>query len=228
MLNDTQKLFMIKAVQLKNKQGLDAVTWLQGCSNLTEDEIDSILTACGIEYTPSLDNVKAKKYKELSAICQKNIEYGVDVDINGVSEHFSYDTVDQSNIDDLMALVEKTGLAQPYHCDGGNCKLYTVEQVIAIYIAEKTNKAIQTTYFNQIREMIKNEYVTDNDIELVKGITWGMELAGVYLENYNAMLAQSQEIIKAIISKVNTMNTLENTDNVADDTSSTTATEEVA
>lgn len=200
MLTSAQKNLMQRAISLKIKREEDVVNWLQSMKNITENEIEELLSHFDIQYTPSLDSVKSKKYAELSAICQAKIEEGISIEIDGVEEHFSYKTVDQNNIDDLSSLAIQTGLDQPYHADGGNCKLYTPEQILNIYIAQKTNKAMQTTYYNQLREMIKNEYVEDTDIETIKAITYGTELTGSYLENYNAMLAQSQEIINAVVA----------------------------
>lgn len=200
MLTSAQKNLMQRAISLKIKREEDVVNWLQSMKNITENEIEELLSHFDIQYTPSLDSVKSKKYAELSAICQAKIEEGISIEIDGVEEHFSYKTVDQNNIDDLSSLAIQTGLDQPYHADGGNCKLYTPEQILNIYIAQKTNKAMQTTYYNQLREMIKNEYVEDTDIEIIKAITYGTELTGSYLENYNAMLAQSQEIINAVVA----------------------------
>ena len=144
MLNDTQKLFMIKAVQLKNKQGLDAVTWLQDCDNLTEDEIDSILTACGIEYTPSLDNVKAKKHKELSKICEERILAGVDVDINGLTKHFSLTEHDQLNLFGKQVQLASGADQLEYHAAGQECRNYSTAEM---QIIPKT--AISTTITNE-------------------------------------------------------------------------------
>lgn len=157
-------------------------------------------------YEPSFEEVKAQKIAELSSICKANIECGVDIEIDGNIEHFSYGILsgDQSNIDDLFEMVKLTGLEQPYHCDGGNCKKYTPEQIVALYIAQKTNKASQTTYYNQLQQYIENTYKGElsSDITDVKAVMYGQELTGIYLEGYNDMMEQSQRIISAAISKV--------------------------
>lgn len=202
MLNIMQKNMIKKAIELKINRGEDVVNWLRGCKNIDDNDITELLFNYGIKYVQSLDNVKEKKYKELSIICQTKIEQGVDISIDGVNEHFSYNSIDQANIDDLANLVKETRLSQPYHADGGNCKLYSPSQIMELYIAQKTNKAVNTTYYNQLREMIKNEYVNEDDVDAVRNIEYGMELTGIYLDNYNAMIAQSKKIINAVINNL--------------------------
>lgn len=193
MLNDTQKLFMIKAVQLKNKQGLDAVTWLQDCDNLTEDEIDSILTACGIEYTPSLDNVKAKKHKELSKICEERIFAGVDVDINGLTKHFSLTEHDQLNLFGKQVQLASGAEQLEYHADGQACCYYSAAEMQLIIETAMAYVSYNTTYCNALYMWIDG----CKTIEEVKSITWGSDVPVEYqsdvLQNYLAKIAASTE-----------------------------------
>lgn len=193
MLNDTQKLFMIKAVQLKNKQGLDAVTWLQDCDNLTEDEIDSILTACGIEYTPSLDNVKAKKHKELGKICEERIFAGVDVDINGLTKHFSLTEHDQLNLFGKQVQLASGAEQLEYHADGQACCYYSAAEMQLIIETAMAYVSYNTTYCNALYMWIDG----CKTIEEVKSITWGSDVPVEYqsdvLQNYLAKITTSTE-----------------------------------
>lgn len=146
-------------------------------------------------YVPTLEEVVSEKISELNYICEQSIMNGVDVEINGVTEHFSYNEKDQANIDDLMNAAKSTMMEQPYHADGGSCKLYTAEQIITIYIAEKMNKTHHTTYFNQMKMYIN----TLDDKNTVSAITYGDELTGEYLETYNLMMAQAKKIVNKMI-----------------------------
>src|SRR5699024_8159305 len=114
--------------------------------------------------------IKAKKISELSNICKSKIETGVTIQIDGVDETFSYgiESGDQGNIDDIFSLAVSTGLPQPYHCNGGNCKLYTVEQISELYVAVKMLKTKETTYFNQLKKYIEDCI----DEEIVKNIEY--------------------------------------------------------
>ena len=196
MLSELQKTILKKSVQIRLKNEEDVTEIFKSYKNITEDEKKSILSECSISYDLTLDEVKNKKIKDFSSTCKQNIENGVTISIDGQDEHFSYsiENGDQGNIDDIFSLAISTGLSQPYHCDGGNCKLYTVQQISELYVACKILKAKETTYFNQIKQ-----YITDlEDKETIEAITYGQELTGTYLSNYNAMMEQSQAIIQAL------------------------------
>lgn len=153
-------------------------------------------------YVPTLEEVKASKISELSSICNAMIESGVSIEINGSMQHFTYGITngDQKNIDTLFNSATATGLDQPYHSTDGGCQLYTPEQIIELYIAQNTNLAAQTTYFNQMKEYIKT-FTSDADKDAISEITYGQELTGIYLEKYNTMMAQSKLIVETIVKK---------------------------
>lgn len=199
MLNETQKSILIKSIKVRVERGENVVDIFKSYKNLTDDEKTEILALCELEYDPTLEEIKVRKINDFSSICKNNIENGVTIKIDGEDEHFAYsiESGDQGNIDDIFNLAVTTGLSQPYHSSNGNCKLYTVEQITELYIAVKYLKAKETTYFNQIKQYIND---TD-DKETIKTITYGQELTGKYLENYNSMMAQSQAIIESLVGK---------------------------
>lgn len=199
MLNSVQKDILYRSIEIRLKRGDNIVDIFKTYNNLTDAEKTEILAYYDLTYETTLEEVKARKIQEFSKTCKANIEGGVTIQIDGVDETFSYgiESGDQGNIDDIFNLAISTGLPQPYHCNGGSCKLYTVQQISELYVACKVLKAKETTYFNQIKQ-----YITDtNDKATVEAITYGQELTGTYLENYNAMMAQSQEIINALTAK---------------------------
>lgn len=146
-------------------------------------------------YIPTLEEVMDNKIYELSYICEQSIMNGVDVEIDGKTEHFSYNEKDQANIDDLTNSAKETMMDQPYHADNGSCKLYTPEQIIAIYIAEKMNKTHHTTYFNQMKMYVQ----TLDDKDAISAITYGDSLTGQYLNTYNLMMEQARKIVNKMI-----------------------------
>lgn len=199
MLNETQKSILIKSIKVRVERGENVIDIFKSYKNLTDDEKTEILALCELEYDPTLEEIKTRKINDFSSICKNNIENGVTIEIDGQDEHFAYsiESGDQGNIDDIFNLAITTGLSQPYHSSNGNCKLYTVEQISTLYIAVKYLKAKETTYFNQMKQ-----YIQDcEDKETVKSITYGQELTGKYLENYNSMMAQSQAIIESLVGK---------------------------
>lgn len=200
MINDMQKKILVKAIEIGVESGENALKILKSYPNLSIAEKQEIGKEVGIEYSPTLAEALTEKIAELSSACNKAIEDGVTIQIDGVDEHFSYGIAsgDQSNIDSLFQLSAATKLQQPYHCDGGSCKLYTPEQIASIYIAEKMNATVQNTYFNQLKHMISDTYKEESDVETVLDITYGVSLTGKYLDDYNQIMEQSNLIVKAV------------------------------
>lgn len=201
MINDMQKKILVKAIEIGVEGGEDALEILKSYPNLSITEKQDIGKEVGVEYSPTLAEALAEKIAELSAACNQAIENGVDVLINGVTEHFTYSIAagDQSNIDSLYLIAKTTGLSQPYHCSGGgSCKLYTPEQMSTIYVAEKMNATAQNTYYNQLKEMITDTYKSESDVDSVLSIVWGTPLSGKYLDNYNLIMTQGELIEKAV------------------------------
>lgn len=147
---------------------------------------------------PSLDEVKANKIAELSQICNNQITFGVDIDIDGEFQHFSYKEEDQVNIKDAFDLAVQTGMAVPYHADNGNCTLYEAEDVIKLYITEKMNLTHHQTYFNQLKMYV----MSLDDVDTIKNVNYGDELTGQYLETYNTMMGQGFDIISTLLNNM--------------------------
>ena len=77
-----------------------------------------------------------------------------------------------------------------------NCRLYTKEELTTIYIAAELNVTGQVTYNNQMKRYI----YTLTTIEEVNAVQYGDELKGEYLETYNAMMKQAEEVIKKLVN----------------------------
>lgn len=144
----------------------------------------------------TLENIKTNKISELNAICNKMITSGVDVEIDGKTEHFSYTIEDQANIDDIAQMAKSTNMEQSYHCDNGSCKLYTVEEITKIYMTQKMNKAHNITYANQLKLYVKSL----KEKAEVESIAYGQDLTGEYLNTYNTIMEHEQSVAKAFIA----------------------------
>lgn len=151
------------------------------------------------EYVPTLEEVRTSKISELSTICNEMITNGVSMDLDGdgESENYSYRTEDQTNIKDAFDLALQTGLCIPYHANNGGCILYPANQIIDLYISQKTNLTHHTTYFNQLKMYI----MSLEDKEIINAINYGDELTGEYLDAYNIAMAQAKAVIDALLSK---------------------------
>lgn len=148
-------------------------------------------------YVPTLDDIKTSKINELSYTCNQSIVNGVDVEIDGVMEHFSYKDEDQVNIKEIFDLAVQTDVPMYYHADDTSCKLYTVEQIITLYSTASTNKMHHTTYFNQLKLYVE----TLETIDEVNSIVYGQELTSTYLETYNNSMMQAQLVLETLLSK---------------------------
>ena len=145
----------------------------------------------------TLEEIRTDKIKEFSFLCRQKIEEGIDIEINGSIQHFSYkENEDQNGIKEAFDLAVATGMSVPLHSDGGNCTLYTPEEMTKIYVAEKTNLTHHKTYFNQMKQYI----MTLETKEEIGGLTYGDPLTGEYLETYQVMMNQAQKLVQVVIS----------------------------
>lgn len=152
-----------------------------------------------IPYEPTLEEIKENKINQLSDTCNFLIINGVDINIDGALEHFSYKEEDQVNIKEIFDLAVQTNVPMYYHADSESCKLYTVEQIINLYATATTNKMHHITYYNQLKEFV-NDLET---VEDVQNVEYGQELFGTYLDTYNASMYQAQLVLEALLAKRN-------------------------
>ena len=125
------------------------------------------------------------KVAEISAACNAAIEAGVDIELNGETEHFNLDIKDQSNIANLFRVVELGGTEFPYQADGGKCRIYTALEIAQIYIAAQTAITSQTTYHNALKAYVQSL----TDVEKISAVTYGMNLPKKYAAEMNEKLA---------------------------------------
>lgn len=151
-------------------------------------------------YIPTLDEVKINKINELSLACNLSIVSGFNVEINGTTEHFSYDEYDQMNLKEIFDLSMKTKLPMYYHANGESCKEYSVENIARIYSTGAMFKMQHVTYFNQLSSCVKN-MTSKTEIEYV---SYGQELTGTYLQIYQSAMEQAQNNINALLAQTTT------------------------
>ena len=172
------------------------------------EEIDGIMTVThwepgiipGQEPSVILNKTKQSKLIEISKSCEDYIYAGTNVTFpNNTIEHFTYTLADQSNISEMFTAVMAGATEYPYHADGEICKIYTKEQIIAIYGTLSLFKTEATTYHNSLKAQINA--LTDADaISAIKFKE--TELTGEYLTNYTAMMASAQTQLNAILAKI--------------------------
>lgn len=148
------------------------------------------------------DSVKAAKIEEIKKSCEEYINAGTDVTYNDNSvEHFTYALADQSNISEMFTAVMAGATEFPYHADGDICKIYTKEQIIAIYGTLSLFKTEATTYHNSLKAQVNNMTSAEEINSVVFHVT---ELTGEYKTNYDAMMLSAQTQLNAILAKIPT------------------------
>ena len=148
------------------------------------------------------DSAKAEKITEIKKDCEDYIYAGTDVTYaDGATEHFTYNLADQSNISEMFTAVMAGATEYPYHADGEICKIYTKEQIVAIYGTLSLFKTEATTYHNSLKSQIN----AMTDADAISAIKFKeTELTGEYLTNYNEMMASAQTQLNAILAKIPT------------------------
>ena len=148
------------------------------------------------------DSIKAKKIIEIKKDCEDYIYAGTSVTYSdGATEHFTYNLADQSNISEMFTAVMAGATEYPYHADGEICKIYTKEQIVAIYGTLSLFKTEATTYHNSLKAQVN----AMTDIDAISAIKFKeTELTGEYLTNYTAMMTSAQTQLNAILAKIPT------------------------
>ena len=183
-----------------------------GFVNITVEEQEGIKYVSSIEVnqkaldafkatSPDLaDSAKSSKIAEIKKDCEEYIYAGTSVTYSdGTTEHFTYNLADQSNISEMFTAVMAGATEYPYHADGEICKIYTKEQIVAIYGTLSLFKTEATTYHNSLKAQIN----AMTDADAISAIKFKeTELTGEYLTNYTAMMASAQTQLNAILAKI--------------------------
>lgn len=219
MISEVEHDIISRYLSYQYNNGKDIGKILRSYNNLTFGEKNAIHNELtGKDLPISIEEAKAEKIAELSEKCNNIIEEGVNVEFGTTTEHFSYRlaTGDQTNIDNLVVFARTTGMPQPYHCDGGDCRMYSVEEIFKIYMSLLSNKTVQTTYFNQLKQYITNEFKTDDDVKFVTLIKYGDQLTGKYMSKYIDIIEESTAIMNQSVAKLaNEMKAASSTTNIS-------------
>ena len=149
---------------------------------------------------PDISIIKQSKLDEIKQSCEDYIYAGTDVTLpDNTIKHFTYTLADQSNISEMFTAIMAGATEYPYHADGEICKIYTKEQIVAIYGTLSLFKTEATTYHNSLKAQIN----AMTDADAISAIKFKeTELTGEYLTNYNEMMASAQTQLNAILAKI--------------------------
>lgn len=142
---------------------------------------------------------RAAKIAEISTACNAAIDAGTSVDLpSGTREKFTYTVADQANVSEMFTACLAGATGYIYHANNSPCKTYPAADVVAIYGTLSMYKTGQLTYHNQLRQFV-NSLTTAEDIQTV---TYGQALIGEYLSQYNALMAEAQTQMDAVLAKI--------------------------
>lgn len=142
---------------------------------------------------------RAAKVAEISTACSAAIDAGTSVDLpSGSRESFTYTVADQANVSEMFTACLAGATGYIYHANDGPCKTYPVADIVAIYSTLSMYKTGQLTYHNQLKQYV----LTLDNPEAVKAVTYGQALTGIYLEQYNTLMAEAQEQMQAVLSRL--------------------------
>jgi hypothetical protein len=136
-----------------------------------EVEEDEIYTVVFTYVTPPEDivAVRDRKIKEMNDAQQKVIAEGFDIEIDGVAEHFTMTTNDQTSMLGLMSMVQSGMELIPWHTSDNDehCKYYTNEQMKAIIGKAMEFLTLNITYFRDLRIYI-NSLENNDEINAIE------------------------------------------------------------
>ena len=142
--------------------------------------------------------VREAKLSQLAIACNSMIDAGTEVTMpDGTSESFTYSLADQANVSEMFTAVMAGATGYAYHENDGNCKMYTAQDIIAIYSTLSGYKTAQLTYHNQLKQYVKSL----DDEDTIRSVTYGQELTGEYLATYNQLLAEAKAQMEAVLAK---------------------------
>lgn len=149
---------------------------------------------------PDISIIKQSKLAEISKSCEDYIYAGTNVTLpDNTVEHFTYTLADQSNISEMFTAIMAGATEYPYHADGEICKIYSKEQIVAIYGTLSLFKTEATTYHNSLKAQIN----AMTDADAISAIKFKETvLTGEYLTNYNEMMASAQTQLNVILAKI--------------------------
>lgn len=135
-----------------------------------------------IDITPTeepLETAILNKTEEIGQTMSNTIIVGIDYN----NEHYTLTEFDQTAII-ARGSQALDGKSVSWHPDGESCRIYTAQEFLPIYIKAYLHIIRQQTYANQLKQYVKSLTTVDE----INNVTYGDELTGTYLENYNAIM----------------------------------------
>lgn len=145
-------------------------------------------------YVPTLEEVKATKKAEISAICEQVIYSGCDVTLSdGELHHFSLTIRDQINLFGKQAQMVAGAEKVEYHADGNPCRYYSREDMENIIGSATWYVSYHTTYCNALNMWIDGCQTSEEVQEIYYGADVPEEYRSDVLNAYLIQIAEMAE-----------------------------------
>lgn len=179
---------------VKMHENYEFIGWNQEIP--TEGELEKNYTFYALtRYVPTLDEVKAQKKAEISAMCESIIHSGIDVKIGEEWEHFSLETNDQINLFGKQYQLANGAEFVEYHRDGYPCKYYSAKDMMQIITAAMEWVSYHTTYCNALNMWIAGAASKDEVNMIYYGADIPEEYQSEVLKDYLTRIAAEAEAV---------------------------------
>ncbi len=135
--------------------------------------------------------IELKKYKKqvIGKECTEQINAGIDFEIDGQTEHFTYNDKDQMNFEKMRNFVAMGIQYIPYHSsttdtETNKCKFYKASDVTALYTQLVLLYLTKTTKCNFLYQFIDST----EDAETLKSLSMNSELTGELKTEYDNII----------------------------------------
>ena len=143
----------------------------------------------------------SKKNEELRKSKDSVIQNGAEVTLSdGTQKHFFYDIASQADIGTMFNAVMLGMDSYIYHSEDGGCDIYSKEDILNIHATLSSLKTKEETYYGQLISYVKSL----TKVPEIQKVKYGDELTGIYLEEYNRLLAYAMTQMQKLIERLKT------------------------
>lgn len=125
----------------------------------------------------TVDELRNMKIREMSLACNNSITDGFSIELSdGQSHHFSLTMQDQMNLLTIQSQILAGATEVPYHADGEDADMYTVEDMATIISAANVHKTYHLAYFNALKKWLN----ALKSIAAISAVKYGTEIPKKY------------------------------------------------
>ena len=131
------------------------------------------------DYEPEItvDELRNMKIREMSLACNQCITEGFGIVLSdGENHHFSLTMQDQMNLLTIQSQILAGATEVPYHADGEDADMFSVEDMANIISAANVHKTYHLAYFNAMKKWLN----ALKSIAAISAVKYGTEIPKKY------------------------------------------------